>query len=42
MVDTPSPDSLRKFLVFNGLQETCVAKILSALGLAADSSQQRS
>ena len=40
--DPPSPDSVRKFLIFNELREGCGAKILSALGLAADSSQQRS
>ena len=38
----PPPDSVRRFLIFNELREGCVAKILSALELAADSSQQRS
>ncbi len=38
----PSPDSVKKFPVFNGLREGCGAKILSALDLAAESSQQRS
>ncbi len=38
----PSPISVSKFLVFNGLRRGCVAKFLSPLDLAADSSQQRS
>ena len=37
----PSPISVRKFLVFSDLQRGCVANFLSALDLAADSSQER-
>jgi hypothetical protein len=38
-LSTPSPYSVKRFLVFNGLREACGAKILSALDLAAESSQ---
>ncbi len=38
----PSPISVQKLLVFTWLRYGCVAKFLSALDLAADSSQQRS
>ena len=38
----PHPYSVNKFLVFNRLQSSYRAKILSAMDLAADSSQERS
>jgi hypothetical protein len=38
-IATPSPYSVNKFLVFNGLLEGCGGKILLSLDLAAESSQ---
>jgi hypothetical protein len=39
MPTLPSPDSVKKFIIFNGLRERCGAKILLALDLAAEYSQ---
>jgi hypothetical protein len=36
---TPTPDSVKKILIFKGLRDGCGAKILSSLDLAAESSQ---